>query len=328
MASHVVLYFGLIISDYVENWVFNQKEIHFIANLMIEKLRSLPDNSELSVMNLFKQVLSAEYLRVKDDDAFYFQGYKITDIALPDGKYLHDFIRWDFGNGLWQPHIEQGFALEDAFYVKAKRMGYVIDGSRHAGGKVGVPYDIPRVFRMKKNLISSFMNPDNSVTIQNRESSYRLLTKYESKQYQYTDNPSGKLKIIVEKKALQLLVLPVGCSTGKVFHKEGNICFYVLKGKCHYSDLYWDYCAFYPKRKEKWDEMKSQYELRFNKSAFSRKNRHTRDIEAPSDAWYQITNTGKSDLLVFVADQSLTEQKHIEMLESEKYIVTFVPYNR
>ncbi len=308
--------------------MFNQKEIHFIANLMIEKLRSLPDNSELSVMNLFKQVLSAEYLRVKDDDAFYFQGYKITDIAIPDGKYLHDFIRWDFGNGLWQPHIEQGFALEDAFYVKAKRMGYVIDGSRQAGGKVGVPYDIPRVFRMKKNLISSFMNPDNSVTIQNRESSYRLLTKYESKQYQYTDNPSGKLKIIVEKKALQLLVLPVGCSTGKVFHKEGNICFYVLKGKCHYSDLYWDYCAFYPKRKEKWNEMKSQYELRFNKSAFSRKNRHTRDIEAPSDAWYQITNTGKSDLLVFVADQSLTEQKHIEMLESEKYIVTFVPYNR
>lgn len=305
----------------MENWVFNKKEIRFIANLMIEKLRSLPDNSELSVMNLFEQVLSAEYLRVKDDEVFYIQGYKITDIPLPDGKYLHDFIRWDFDNGLWQPHIKQGFALDDAFYVKAKRMGYVIDGSRHAGGIVGVPYDIPRVFRKKKNLICSFMNPDNSVTIQNGESSYRLLTKYESKQYQYTDCPSRKLKIIEEKRALQLLVLPAGCSTGKVFHKEGNICFYVLKGKCHYSDLYWDYCAFYPKRKEKWNEMKSQYELRFNKSAFSSKNRHTRDIEAPSDAWYQITNTGKSDLLVFVADQSLTEQKHvehIEMLESEK----------
>lgn len=295
----------------MENWVFNKKEIRFIADLMVKKLQSLPDNSELSVMNLFEQVLSAEYLRVKDEEGFYIQGYKITDIVLPDGKHLHDFIRWDFDNGLWQPSIEQGFALNDIFYVKAKRMGYVIDGSRHAGGKVGMPYNISCIFRIKKNLINSFMNPDNSETIQNGESSYRLLTKYETKQYQYKDYPSGKLIKYEEKKALQLLILLAGCSTGKVHHKEGNICFYVLKGKCHYNDLYWDYCAFNLKRKEKWNEMKSECELRINKSAFSRRNRHTRDIEAPSDAWYQFTNTGKSDLLVFVADQSLTERKEL-----------------
>ena len=295
----------------MENWVFNKKEIRFIADLMIEKLLSLPDNSELSVMNLFERVLSAEYLRVKHEDGYYIQGYKITDIELPDGKYLHDFVIWDFDNGLWNPHIKQGFALEDAFYVKAKRMGYVIDGSRHAGGKVGVPYDIPRVFRIKKDLISTFMNPDNSVTIRNGESSYRLLKKYETRQYQYTDYPSGKLLKYEAKRVLQLLILPAECSTGKVFHKEGNICFYVLKGKCHYNDLYWEYGVFYPRRKAKWNEMKSQYELRYNKSAFSRKNRYTRDIEAPTDAWYQITNTGKSDLLVFVADQSLTERKEL-----------------
>ena len=202
--------FGLIISDCMENWVFNRKEIRFIADLMLERLQSLPDNSELSVINLFEQVLSAEYIRVKHEDGFYIQGYRITDIALPDGKYLHDFIRWDFENGLWQPHIEQGLALEDAFYVKAKRMGYVIDTSRHAGGKVGVPYDIPRVFRIRKNLVNSFMNPDNSVTIQNGESSYRLLTKYETKQYKYTDYPSGKLMKSEAKRVLQLLILPAG----------------------------------------------------------------------------------------------------------------------
>jgi hypothetical protein len=121
-----------------------------------------------------------------------------------------------------------------------------------AGGKVGFPYNISRVFRSKKNLLITFMNPDNSVTIKNGDSSYRLLKKYEIRQYQYTDYPSGK----------------------QIKYEE-----------------------------------KSQYELRINKSAFSRKNRNTRDIEAPSDAWYQITNTGKSDLLVFVADQSLTERK-------------------
>lgn len=297
----------------MENWVFNKKEIRFIADLMVERLQSLPDNSELSVMNLFEQVLSAEYIRVKHEDGFYIQGYKITDIVLPDGKFLHDFIKWDFDNGLWQPPIKQGFALEDTFYVKAKRMGYVIDGSRTAGSMVGMPYNISRVFRIKKNLINSFMNPDDSETIQNGESSYRLLTKYETRQYQYTDHPSGNQIKYEEKKTLQLLVLPAGCSTGKVFHKKGNICFYVLKGKCHYNDLYWDYCAFYPKRKEKWNEMKSECELRINKSAFSGMNRHTRDIEAPSDAWYQFTNTGKSDLLVFVADQSLTERKEMSL---------------
>lgn len=295
----------------MDYWVFNMKEIRFIADLMIKKLQSLPDNSELSVMNLFEQVLSAEYLRVKHEDGYYIQGYKITDIVLLDGKYLHDFIRWDFDNGLWNPHIKQGFALEDAFYVKAKKMGYVIDGSRLAGGKVGLPYDISRVFRIKKNLINSFMNPDNSVMIQNGEFSYRLLTKYETRQYQYTDYPSGKLIKYEAKRALQLLILPAGCSTGKVFHKEGNICFYVLKGKCHYNDLYWDYGALYPKRKAKWNEMKSQHELRYNQTAFSRKNGYTCDIEAPTDAWYEITNTGKSDLLVFVADQSLTERKEL-----------------
>ena len=293
----------------MESWVFNKKEIRFIADLMIEKLQSLPDNSELSVMNLFEQVLSAEFLRTRHEDGFYIQGYKINDITLPDGMYLHDYIKWDFDNGLWQPDIKQGFALEDAFYVKAKRIGYIIDDSRTAGGKVGFPYNISRVFRSKKNLLSTFMNPDNSVTIKNGDSSYILLKKYEIRQYQYTDYPSGKQIKYEEKRALQLMILPTGCSTGKVFHKEGNICFYVLKGKCLYNDLYWDYGATYPKRKEKWNEEKSQYELRINKSAFSRKNRNTRDIEAPSDAWYQITNTGKSDLLVFVADQSLTERK-------------------
>ena len=85
MANHVALSFGLIISDCMESWVFNKKEIRFIADLMIEKLQSLPDNSELSVMNLFEQVLSAEFLRTRHEDGFYIQGYKINDITLPDG---------------------------------------------------------------------------------------------------------------------------------------------------------------------------------------------------------------------------------------------------
>lgn len=44
----------------MEPWIFNKKELRFIARLMMEKLNSLPDNSELSVMDLFTQALQLE----------------------------------------------------------------------------------------------------------------------------------------------------------------------------------------------------------------------------------------------------------------------------
>lgn len=297
----------------MEYWVFNNSEMRFIAGLMVEKLLSLPNNVEVSVMDLFEQALEAEYVEGVDKDGDKVHGYKISDIPLENGKYLHDKIRWNFENGIWQPDFKQGFALYEIFAVKAKMAGYIEDHSTHAGGKVGTPYNVPGIYRRKKFLLLSFRNPDKSLHISNEEASYSLLTKFEIKQYQYQEHPSRKIKKYEIKRALQLMRVPVGCSTGKIYHKKGNICLYILYGKCCYSDSHWDYCAIYPKRKAKWNENSHQCDLKYNQSACSFKNRYTEgNIEPPSDAWYQLTNTGKSELVVFVADHSLSEHIEIE----------------
>ena len=291
----------------MEYWIFNKSEMRFIAGLMADKLLSLPNNVEVSVMDLFEQALDAKHVEGVDKDGDKVQGYKISDIHLESGKYLHDRIKWDFENGIWLSDFKQCFALYEIFDVKAKMAGYIVDHSTHAGCKVGTPYYVPGIYRRKKFLLHSFRSPDKSLLVKNEEASYSLLTKYETKLYQYQEHPSGKTKKYEIKRALQLMSVPVGCSTGKIYHKKGNICLYVLKGKCSYTDFYWDYCAIYPKRKAKWNENNSQCDLRFNQSTCSRKNRYSGDLDAPSDAWYQLTNTGKSELVVFVADYSLSE---------------------
>ena len=290
----------------MEYWIFNKSELRFIAGLMVDKLLSY-NNVEVSIMDLFEQTLDAKYVEGVDKDGCKVHGYRISDIPIESGKYLHDRIRWDFENGIWQPGFEQGYALYEIFDVKAKMAGYIVDDSTHAGSKVGTPYNVPGIYRRKKFLFLLFRNPDKSLLVRNEEASYSLFTKYEVKPYQYQEHPSGKIKKYEIKRALQLMRVPVGCSTGKIFHKKGNICLYVLKGKCSYTDFYWDYCAIYPKRKAKWNENSSQCDLRYNQSTCSFKNRYTYDLEAPSDAWYQLTNTGKSELVVFVADHSLSE---------------------
>ena len=296
----------------MEYWIFNKSEMRFIADLMIDKLLSLPNNVEVSVMDLFEQALDAEYVEGVDKDGDNVHGYKISDILLENGKYLHDRIRWDFENGIWLSDVKQGLALYKIFDVKAKMAGYIIDGSTHACGHVGLPYSVHHIYRKKKFLLLSFGSPDKSLLVNNEDASYSLLTKYEVKQYQYQERPSRKTKKYEIKRALQLMRVPVGCSTGKIYHKKGNICVYVLKGKCSYTDFYWDYCAIYPKRKAKWNENSNRCDLRFNQSTCSRKNRYSGDLDAPSDAWYQLTNTGKSELVVFVADHSLSEYIEIE----------------
>ncbi len=178
----------------MECWIFNKSEMRFIATLMVDKLLSLPNNVEVSVMNLFEKALEAEYVESVDKDGDRVHGYMISDIPLENGKYLHDKIRWDFENGIWQPDFKQSFALYEIFAVKAKMAGYIEDYSTHAGGKVGTPYNVPGIYRRKKFLLLSFRNPDKSLHISNEEASYSLLTKYEVKPYQYQDHPSGKIK--------------------------------------------------------------------------------------------------------------------------------------
>ena len=84
----------------MECWILNKKELRFIAKLMVEHLHTLPDKSELSVINMFEQTLSAERVEGFSKDGYHVHGLKIKDIKLNDGYYLHDFIKWDFVDGV------------------------------------------------------------------------------------------------------------------------------------------------------------------------------------------------------------------------------------
>ena len=61
----------------MEYWIFNKSEMRFIAGLMVDKLLSLPNNVEVSVMDLFEQALDAKHVEGVDKDGDKVQGYNI-----------------------------------------------------------------------------------------------------------------------------------------------------------------------------------------------------------------------------------------------------------
>ena len=52
----------------------------------------------------------------------------------------------------------------------------------------------------------------------------------------------------------------------------------------------------------KWKERKEFKQLKKDQFGFSERNDKREETTAPQDAWYKITNTGKTDLLVYVVD--------------------------
>lgn len=94
----------------MDYWVFSKKDFSFIADLMVQTLLHKPDNSELSVIQLFEETLQVEYVQGKDVDGDEVEGLHISDIELENGKHLHDTIKWNFDNGIWKDTFKQGFA--------------------------------------------------------------------------------------------------------------------------------------------------------------------------------------------------------------------------
>ena len=151
----------------MDYWVFSKKDFSFIADLMVQTLSHKPDNSELSVIELFQETLQAEYVEGKDSDGDEVKGLRISDIELVNGKRLHDIIpRWDYENGVWKETIKQGFNLLKIFARKIKRAGYIIDGSQNYGLYKGWPWGLRKFYRNKANLISSFDGVERCFAIQ------------------------------------------------------------------------------------------------------------------------------------------------------------------
>lgn len=286
----------------MEPWIFNKKELRFIARLMMEKLNSLPDNSELSVMDLFTQALLSEWVKGETDEGYFISGYKLSDIRLEDESCLHDYIKWDFENGLWQPGIQQGFTLDKLFNRMARDNGYIEDFAVRGGRRMGYPYDMSSIYRKKENLLSSFANVEEKVIDKGNNQRYFVREFIETRHYQYRDR-DNKLCYYDRVKPLQLWRIPKGCVTGVIDVVDDFCSFTVIRGKCCIESEFWRYERV-EKKKPSWQQFKDKNELKIYQSTIARCNREEKDLEAPRKACFQIINEGKSDLLLFVVDTS------------------------
>lgn len=272
----------------MEYWWLNKKEMRLIADLMVQELVKKPDGSNLGMMTLLQEALKAEYVEGTSKEGYPVHGLKFSDIVVPDGKHLSELIKWDFENAVWYDGYSQGCALYDIFEKKVIRQGFIIDSSHWVGLYVGVPYMISRCFRNKHKLITSFakvMEVQNGIGDLEK---YFVRKRVENGWY---NKPAE----------LQFWRIPVGCNTGRV-SVFGRVSCYVMNGKCHYESSRWDYAAYYPRKKAAWHEQKTKIDLKINQSGFIKKNRASEEVKEPATAWFKLTNTGKSDLLVFVVD--------------------------
>ena len=291
----------------MDYWVFSKKDFNIIAELMVQTLLLKPDNSELSVIKLFEETLQAEYVEGKDSDGDDVKGLRIPDMELGDGKHLHDIFKWDFENGIWKDTFKQGFALLNIFEKKVKRAGFIIDGSQNYGLYKGLPWGLSSFYRNKANLISSFDTVEKCLTEKSPTERYTVQRRYETSHYHYEVSYHPKIIDYDMKRELQLWRIPAGCSTGIIQNEEGRVACFVLKGKCLFESSRWEYARFYPKKRANWKEMRGEENLGLNDVGFAKSNMQREETKAPKTAWYKMTNTGKSELLLYVTDAERTE---------------------
>ena len=277
----------------MDNWVFSKKELNLIADLMVQKLNLKPNNSELSTMQLFREVLDAEYIEEKEGYCYSARGWHISDLKLSDGRFLHDLIKWDFANAVWEPGIEQGFYLDSAFNGKAIKAGYIVDGSKNAGLKLGLPYNITSFYRRKADYIKSFEYIEEELVSSSSTEKYYVSRHYETNHYHYEPTYHPRIIDYDVKRELQLWRIPVGCSTGCLTNENGRVTCKVLKGKCVFESSRWDYAIYNDNEEPEWKESRKSEYMKINNTCFSKGNLKRDDTEAPQSAWYRITNTGK-----------------------------------
>jgi hypothetical protein len=105
-------------------------------------------------MNLFGEAIRSEEVKGEDEDGYHIHGISILDLKLKIGKFLHQLIKWDFKNAIWNPDYEQGMELYRLIDKKATKAGYVVDGSWNHGLILGPPYCLTNIYRLRSNLIS------------------------------------------------------------------------------------------------------------------------------------------------------------------------------
>ena len=291
----------------MDYWVFSKKDFAIIADMMVKTLMGKPDNSEMSVFQLFQETLQAEYVEGKDDDGDDVKGLRISDLELENGKHLHDIFKWDFENGVWKETTKQGFDLINIFRKKVKRAGFIMDGSQNHGLYKGWPWGLRNFFRKKANLVSSFDGVEKCLYKKSPTERFYVQKRYETTHYHHESPSHPRISDYDLKRELQLWRIPAGCSTGVIPNERGRVTCFVLKGKCRFETSEWDYAIFGDDEDASWKEMKGTENLRVNDVGFTKRNIPWKETQAPQTAWYRMTNTGKSDLLLYIIDDVKTE---------------------
>ena len=292
----------------MEYWIFSKKELDLIADLMVQTLLSLPDKSELSIMQLFGETIKSENFNGKDKDGYPIHGLKLLDFKLKTGEFLSKLIKWDFKNAIWNPDYTQGFDLLKLFKKKATKAGFIVDGSDTHGLCLGVPYCIPKVYRSKKKLLDSFENVPETEQNPGENERFYIRKQYETvhRHHEWPHKQYPRITDCDFTRELQLWRIPVGQDTGLITNEKGRVTCYVLKGKCKFENSYWECAKFVCdddyNGEAKWKELKEEELLSKEQFGFAESNDKREETKAPQDAWYKITNTGKSDLLVYVVD--------------------------
>lgn len=293
----------------MEYWNFSEKELDLIADLMLQVLLSKPDKSELSTMELFREAMRVEHVEGKDKDGYPVHGLRILDFKLKIGKYLHQMIKWDFQDAVWNPNYEQGIKLDRLIKMKATQAGYIVDGSWNHGLFLGPPYGIPNVYRLKNNLISSFEDVAKTKIAAEGQNRYYVRKQYETVHRHYEHKRYPRITDYDQTREMQLWRIPAGQSTGMVPNKGGRVTCYVLTGECSFECSHWVYGFFVDGNNDEamWKEYKEIEQLSKDQLGFARCNDTREETEAPQTAWYKLTNTGNTDLYLYVVDAAVTE---------------------
>jgi hypothetical protein len=72
----------------MEYWIFSKKELNIIVDLMVQTLLTLPDKSEISVIQLFGETMKSVFIKDKDKEGYPIHGLKLLDFKLKTGEYL------------------------------------------------------------------------------------------------------------------------------------------------------------------------------------------------------------------------------------------------
>lgn len=280
-----------------------------IADLMLLTLTNKPDKSEYSVIGLFRETVKSEYVEGKDKDGNPIHGFRIIDFKLKTGEYLSKLIRWDFQNAVWNPDYQQGLDLLRLFEKKAVNAGYIVDGSDNYGLYLGVPYNLSQFYRLKSNLIASFDNEAETEYGNGTEECFYVRKRHEVSHYhnELRNGVYPRIKDYDKTRELQLWRIPAGRSTGIIWNEKGRVTCYVLKGRCSFEKSRWEYGIFDDDEEVSWKEQKEAKMLSANQASFAKSNDWREETTAPQTAYFKVTNTDKSDLLLYVVDAEKTE---------------------